>query len=318
MSYTISIVMVLDKDSALQDYLDTINVISHSFSTVSTYRLSIVNKNKVGFRDFIQEKYTMDEIQLTDKVTKEGLDVYKILGEFVVFLDKSGYTPKSIETRLSSVKGYLRHLGVKIYSEDFKYKVRRPKIVRQKETPLTKEMINRILRHLPLKLQTVVLVLVSSGMRIGELVQLKLSDIDFTTTPTTVRIRAETTKTKESRETFLTIESTKVLKDYLSHYFGWVDGEKNENMKDKIIFGRTSTVKSPQLKESNKQPEHLLESGTLMKMLSRRISKIPELDGKTLNGRRNIHFHALRKFFRTTVGNEVGRDFAEALIGHRF
>ena len=31
-----------------------------------------------------------------------------------------------------------------------------------------------------------------------------------------------------------------------------------------------------------------------------------------------IHFHAFRKFFRTEVGNAVGRDYAEALIGHHF
>ena len=38
-----------------------------------------------------------------------------------------------------------------------------------------------------------------------------------------------------------------------------------------------------------------------------------------VNGNRYaIHFHNFRKFFRTTVGNNIGRDFAEALIGHRF
>lgn len=309
---------MVDKDSALQEYLDSIYVISHSYSTIATYRLSIINKNKVGFRDFIIQKYGVDEIQLVDKIKKEELDAYKILKEFVIFLDKEGYTSKSIQSRMAAVKGYLRHLGIKIYSEDFKLSVRLPKNIRQQEEPLTKATISRILRHLPLKLQTVVLVLSASGMRIGELVQLKLSDIDFDTKPITIRIRAETTKTRQSRETFLTTEAANVLKDYLKRYFGWVDGQKNEHLKNKTLFGRTSLVKSEKVKGERKQPRHLLESCTLMKMLAWYISKIPELDEKNPNGRRKIHFHALRKFFRTTTGNICGRDFAEAILGHSF
>jgi len=30
------------------------------------------------------------------------------------------------------------------------------------------------------------------------------------------------------------------------------------------------------------------------------------------------HFHGFRKFFRTNSGNAVGRDYAEALMGHSF
>lgn len=55
-----------------------------------------------------------------------------------------------------------------------------------------------------------------------------------------------------------------------------------------------------------------------MRGLTFALEKMPELDQKNPNGRRVIHFHGLRKFFRTTVGNVCGRDFAEALIGHGF
>ncbi|MDE1728728.1 MAG: tyrosine-type recombinase/integrase [Thaumarchaeota archaeon] len=308
---------MINKDTTLQDYLDSIYVISHSYSTIGTYRLSIVNKNKVGFRDFIEQKYGIDEIKLVEKIKKDELDPYVILKEFVIFLDKNGYTSKSIQTRMASVKGYLRHLGIKIYSEDFKFSVRLPKTIRQREEPITRAIIVRILKHLPPKLQTVVVILSASGMRIGELVQLKLSDIDFSTIPTMIKIRAETTKTKQSRDTFLTEEATSMLKDYLKRYFGWVEGERNGHLKDKNIFGRTSKVKS-KIKNTGKQPTHLLESATLMKSLANYLEKVPELNQKNPNGRKQIHFHALRKFFRTTVGNVCGRDFAEAIIGHGF
>jgi len=302
----------------LDDYLSSMYTLSHSYSTVSSYRLSITNKNKTGFREFLKEKYDLDEFELVTKVKNQELDIYKTLNEFVVFLDVKEYKPKSIIGRLSATKGYLRYLGLRINSEDYKQNVRIPRIIRQREVPLTKELILRLLRNLPPKLQTIVLVLTASGMRIGELVQLKLSDIDFETNPTTINIRAETTKTKTERETFLTIEATESLKDYLRRFFGWKDEDQNLHLKDIKIFGRTSIVRNPKRKSIAKQPPHLVTESLLMNTLKNYLKKVPALNIDNANGRKVIHFHAFRKFFRTTVGNNIGRDFAEELIGHGF
>ena len=46
--------------------------------------------------------------------------------------------------------------------------------------------------------------------------------------------------------------------------------------------------------------------------------QIPELAKLNRNGRFQVHFHAFRKFFYTTVSNVVGADYANALLGHRF
>jgi len=310
-------VQVLKKDTALQDFLSEVYVLSHSQSTVSTYRISIINKHKTGFCDFLKSRYNFNEFDLANLVKKEEMDIYKVLQEFVLFLDGANYGSNSIQLRLASTKGYLRHIGIKIYSEDFKQTVRIPKTVRQREKPLSKEIIQRLLRNVSPKLQTVILVLAASGMRIGELVQLRLSDIDFTTKPTTIRIRAETTKTRESRETFLTAEATESLKDYLRRYFKWEEELANSNLKNAFLFGRTSMASRKFDPEKINTDSHAA-GNLLMKILANALKKIPELNENNENGRKVIHFHALRKFFRTTVGNVCGRDFAEALIGHRF
>lgn len=304
-------------DQKVKDYLDSIYLISHSYSTVSAYKLAIYNKNKSGFRDFLQQKHGINELEFTDQIKQEKFDVYAILRDFVVFLDQNRYKPKSITTRLTAVKGYLRFLGVKIYTEDCKHIIKIPKNIQESEVALTKELILRVLRNIPPRLQTVILVLSSSGMRIGELVQLKLSDIDFTTTPTTIRLRAQITKTRHSRETFITSEATNSLKDYLVRTLNWSEGKDNSHLDDLIIFGRgySSYRKT---KDTFTQPSHLNAEGVLMKQLRNSIKKIPDLNKTNLNGIKVIHFHALRKFFRTTVGNALGRDFAEALIGHQF
>jgi len=276
-----------------------------------------VNQNKTGFRDYLQETYNIDELQFADKVKQEEFDVYAILRDHVVYLDGKNYRPKSITTRLAAIKGYLRFLGLKIYTEDCKHIIKMPKIVREPEVALTKEILLRVLRNVPQRVQTVVLALSSSGMRIGELVQLRLSDIDFTTTPTTIRLPAKITKTRTARETFITAEATKALKDYLSITIQWNEKQDNSYLDDEIIFGQKHTG-NPRNNENLKQPTHLSAEGSLIRQLQYYIKKIPDLNKKNPNGFRIIHFHALRKFFRTTVGNVSGRDFAEALIGHQF
>ena len=305
-------------DQSFEDYLASVFTMSHSSSTVSSYRLAITNKNKTGFREFLAQKYSLDEFELVEKVSNSSLDIYKILNEFVVFLDSKGYKPKSIMTRMPAVKGYLRNLGLRFSSEDYKQMVRIPRIIRQREEPVTKELITKLQRNLPPKLQTVILVLSSSGMRLGELVQLELDDIDFQTHPTTLRLRAETTKTRTERETYLTTEATNSLKEYLKRSFGWKENEDNLHLKNTIIFGRTSKIINPKRKLNPRQPPHLHAESLLHNSLRYFLEKNPELDIKSKNGRKVVHYHAFRKYFRTTVGNVCGRDFAEELMGHRF
>jgi integrase len=304
-------------DQKLKGYLDSIYIMSHSYSTIASYRLSIVNQNKTGFRDYLLETYSINELEFVEQTKQEKFDVYATLRDHVVYLDGKNYKPKSITTRLAAIKGYLRFLGLKIYTEDCKHIIKIPKIIQEPEVALTKELLLRVLRNVPQRVQTVVLVLSSSGMRIGELVQLRLCDIDFTTTPTTIRLPGKITKTRTARETFITVEATKALKDYLSITIQWSEKQDNSHLDDEIIFGQNH-IGNPKTGSNLKQPTHLSAEGSLIRQLQYYIKKIPDLNKKNPNGLRVIHFHALRKFFRTTVGNVSGRDFAEALIGHQF
>jgi len=239
----------------------------------------------------------------------------ELLREFVVYQDKLGNSAKTIKSHMSGVNGYLRYLGLKINSDDYKHLVKTPKIRRMHDKPITKEMIVRLLHNSSPKLQTAIVMAVASGMRLGEMVSLRIADIDFSSTPTRIRLRAETTKTRESRETFLTAEATQILKDYLMRCFGWDEKDKNSHPQNSLIFSKT---KQRGKKEPIKANEILYAEFSLQHSLQTHVKRIPDLDGKNENGRNTVHFHGFRKYFRTTVGNVCGRDFAEALIGHGF
>ncbi len=299
-------------ETAIQDFLDSVYVRSHSDETVKTYGNCIKK-----FKQFLSSKYETDLDQIVSKIKEGNLDVFKMFNEFVVFQDKSGLQPRSIHLSVNAVKSFLRHCGIKIYTEDFKHSVRLPKKYNVQEIPITKEIIIRLLRNVSPKLQAMILVAVSTGMRVSELVQFTVSDIDFESEPVKIRLRAETTKTRTAREVFLTHEAVIALKDYLKRYHKWETGLPVNTKRP--VFGRTSMSKNPVKNDSSLKLAPCFAAKSLVqKSLEGAIKKIPEFDARMENGKRVIHFHAFRKFFRTTVGNVCGRDYAEALMGHSF
>ncbi len=290
-------------------FLDSMYLVSHSAKTIQTYKTALNH-----FRVFTTSQYHCNELELIEQIKSDKLDVYSVVQNFIIFLDKKNVRPRGMRSYLSGMKGFLRSEGVKINSDDFKQLVKIPRIIKTREIPVTKDMILRVLHNSPPKLQTAILLCTSSGLRIGELVQLKLSDIDFESNPTKINIRAEIAKGSMTRETFITTESTHALQDYLKRYFGWRENEPNLSLQNTMIFGRISKVNTKLI------PKFSLSSSkmTLQTGLRNQIEKISELDIRNENGLRAIHFHALRKFFRTNLGNVCGRDYAEALMGHGF
>jgi len=295
----------INKDDFERSYLDSVYVISHSHNTIKAYKTRIRL-----LRTFLRERHSMDEFDLLDHYEKGDIDILNIFKEFVIYMDKVGKSPRTIRNALSVGKGYLRHLGIKIDSDDLKQVVKVPKIVKIRKMPLDKEILVRLLRNAKPKLHLAITVGVSTGMRIGEIVQLKISDIDFTQNPVKVYLRANTTKTREARECFLTGEAANALKDYLKRFHGWFDGVKDPAILDKQIFATVYRHRGPFIADS------IIK--TLQTELREIVRSIPDLNVKDEYGRQTIHLHSLRKYFRTTVGNVVGRDFAEAIMGHSF
>ena len=114
-------------------------------------------------------------------------------------------------------------------------------------------------------------------MRLGELAQLKISDVNFETVPTTIRIRKETTKTRETRFTCISTEATRLLKDYLYRNYEW--DEKSEF--DNHIF----LINPDDDYISKKYFKSVLSAkATLANMLTHVIQSIPQLNVKNENG----------------------------------
>lgn len=282
----------------IQSYLDSVFVISQSNNTREAYLNALKHLVK-----FAAQNHQCNLELILARIKEGQIDVYDLMGNFVISLSKSGCKPTTIKGYTAAAKGFFRYHKIKIYNEDFRQAVRMPKIIRSSKMPITKEILVRLLRNSNSRLQTVILIAISSGLRIGEIVQLKTSDFDFNSNPVKIRVRAEIAKGKQSRETFLTLEASSALLDYLKKTYGW---DKN-NSQDRLVF----------VKSNDTKPNIDSIRSSLIYSLKTACAEIEGLTKRNENGRRAIHFHAFREYFFSVMSNSSGISFAHALMGHR-
>lgn len=182
-----------------------------------------------NFKKFVEEKHecTADqicgeliEIKKTKGDEKYEDTLYNFLQEWIdwnVSNDTGAYT---IKTRFSIIRSYLYYLGVKSNPQDIKQLLKFPKKHKEERYPVKKQEIRDLVhaqaRH-P-KRQALYLALSSSGMRQGEALYIKKKDLDFSLERTMIRIKAEYTKTKAARTTFVSKECHEKIMTYFENF----------------------------------------------------------------------------------------------------
>src|SRR2546428_1191568 len=219
------------------------------------------------------EREIIEELKVLSYDHTRSTQLYLFVNAFVQYLNTKGLSPRAIRIYTMFVKSYLRYHGIKIYTDDIKEFVNFPKIIKERRQPLTIESIRKLLEATHEKrLKGIMLTAASSGARIGEILQSTVRDFDFKHTPVRFRIRAETTKTREEHETFISQEATNVVKLLIK--------DKKE---DDLIFCRkwnTTTLPSVETYFAN-------------------IRKQAGLTDKYANGMYKVNIHAFRAFFFT-------------------
>ena len=257
--------------------------------------LGVFSKSIYGDKKNLDEKM--------DQYLSEKRDYEKDVEEFYISLN--GKPPLSKRLMVSNLKTFLLDNDIEISTKFWKRLKERNKVavraVSFDEIPETKQL-QQIFTHLNAKAKALFMVLTSSGMRIGEALQLLLNDIDFTSTPTKIRIRAETTKTGSKRVAFISEEATEAIKEWLKVRSSAID----------TIVKRSSTRKA----ELNKNRIFPFEHNNASYMWREALIKAKLDQRDVTTGRYNFHVHVLRKFFRTQMATVIQVDIVEALMGH--
>lgn len=249
---------------------------------------------------YIDEKRPIEQIQ-------------RDVEDFYVFI--KGAPPKTRMTKLAAINKFLYKNGVRIdplFWEDLRDKIGGKKAITRVKIP-TKTELRNICDHLDLRGKVMALMLSSGGIRIGELLNIRLADVDINSNPVRVWISSGKHRTKSgtSRLTFISSEVKPLLIQYL----------KEREAQQKAAYERS--IKMVQYNKKEGKVRHLPNPNDdrlfpfTIAVFGRDWACALDKTGlsvkDTATGLTLYHIHVLRKFFRTNFGNP---DVAEFLMGH--
>jgi len=267
---------------------------------------------------YFQQFLTTDYNDLTletiiEPLISREIDVYDLLDYFVSYLQNIKLNRSSIHQYLAGIRSYLLYNDIDIVNSKFKRRVTMPKNIQEEEQALDQDDIrNILLKCNNRRLKVYILILASSGLRTIEACAIRLRDLDFQSNPTKLHVRGEYTKTKVSRDIFISDEASRYLKDWIEYTFKIdVDRTKNINgpMGEYLVFKvHKNTVSS-----NTRAIYQKLVSQFHIVLRSAGLG-----DRKESMKRGRITFHSFRRFVKTTISDsEAGSDYSEWFLGHR-
>jgi len=111
---------------------------------------------------------------------------------------------------------YLHYMGIKFHPYDIKQEITLPKPLQEDKHGIRTDEIKLILDNCSFEKKALYLAQLSSGMRIGELVQIRKKHLDFDHERIMIRIPAEFTKMRKARVTFFSKEFGKLFRSRLN------------------------------------------------------------------------------------------------------
>ena len=185
---------------------------------------------------------------------------------------------------------------------------------------LSKEDIRQLLSHGNVRDRAFALCLLSSGCRAGEMLALKLEDINFETNPVQATIRREyiegkgfTVKTKKPRTVFFSSEAVAAIKEYQK-----VREQQLETSKSKIeninVYKKLKNMKLA--KGCNEDCLFPYQYQTMLLGLKRMLKNANLFKVDKVTKRTTYRFHIYRKFFSKYMVSKMDYDMVEILLGH--
>jgi integrase len=231
----------------------------------------------------------------------EGLTLESLQRDVLVFNQSlNGAPPKTARTHLAAVKMFFLESGFELPARFWRGVLGRRRGHRAltiDKIPSRKEL-SLILNAMPLNGRALFLLLASSGMRIGECLQLRFEDFDFEAR--TIMIKGAYTKSGDGRVVFYSRECAECLNRYLEQREAFlqrsIDRSRFKKGRDDRVF-----------------PMIAANAYKIWQVALDR-TKLGVRDPST--NRNKFHPHVLRKRFRTVLGPVVSVDIVESLMGH--
>ncbi len=221
-------------------------------------------------------------------------DIYPFLQEWIEWNVGRGIASSSIRCYFNSLRSYLWYNGIKLDPVGIKQNLKFPKLLRESQLPITPEIMENILEASRPELRFHLLALVSSGMRVGELGQIRISNLDLAHENIAVRIPASITKTGRSRVTFFSKQVSSMIRY-------------------RIDIGKASDYVFAGRRRSDQFSNLVTKRFAAARKKTGMLKKYDHCK----QNRYTIHVHSLRAYF-ITKANRIQFGLGHILAGHEF
>ncbi len=240
---------------------------------------------------------------------KSKLDWEAILNDYIDYLN--------IERRVASGSVFMAVVAVKkwlevngVVEKGGLKGVEMPKVYRTERDRLpTKEELRHILNGANLTDRSMALILVSSGIRIGALLELKFKHVKMDLDCPMITVGAEFSKNRQGYITFMSPEAKVTLQQYVKERT--LNGEKVTDESYVIAKGRPAGGKM--------RPGGAAHRWAMLLKKADKATKT-SVSEKTKKGGKwyQVHIHTMRKYFKSWASlSGVPGDLVEAFMGHR-
>ena len=269
------------------------------------YALSKSEKQQVGGK-VVTTKCAHDyealfDMYLSDKKRDKVADITA----YSECLVRDCVSKQSARQQLTYAVKFLRAHGVNILKDDVQDIKRETKGGSATiDKVMDHNVICKALKGSDVRSRALILTLASSGLRGGECLSLKMSDIDMNMTPTMINIRAENSKNGQARYTFISTEAREAVEDYLKVRHEYI-ARADKHVETLGVAPRKETDLLFPITDAsvNKLWETMLRGAGLYTRDER-------------SGRNQYRIHSLRKFFISQLSMAGARTLAEHLAGH--
>ncbi|UCF13257.1 MAG: site-specific integrase [Thermoplasmatales archaeon] len=213
--------------------------------------------------------------------------------------------PKTRNTKLAIVRGLLEDNDV-VFGKKYWLKLRKKRKGSRAATldrVPTQSEFKTMLMHGDVKDKSLFLFTMSSGMRIDEVLKLKITMVDLKHDPPMVKIPGNITKNGDPRTTFISQEAKAYLEEWL---------------KIRKSYIRTAIKKTGHITKKDVNDDTLFPFSYDVAWTSwNRLLRKAKLDDKDPTTNRYVlHIHCLRKYFLSQMKLSIPAVIPEALAGH--
>jgi integrase/recombinase XerC len=144
----------------------------------SPHTLVAYNQDLEQFTLFLTQTYNLENIELAD---------HQMVRSWCITLIEAGRTPRTIMRKMSSLKSFFRFARANGFSgANPMLKVSVPKVAKRLPEFVEQDKMERLVtfseltdKHLTLRDRTILLVFYSTGIRLSELINIRLEDVDI-------------------------------------------------------------------------------------------------------------------------------------------